>query len=223
MLRLVRHRGRLPAVSFLHFVSVALYFSHNLRKEIHYVVKRTNKSHKHENPNPVFDNTHWSDSILSSIDYTGCIMGPPCTLNMFSASPYYAVSFFLWDFNTFPRFSLLLWQQQWAECSVRYHLCCITSGDWKWHSMIPESLMADGTAEEGQEERGEEVQMWIGLAAGTHPSGTIMTGASTALGWNGCDYSVMARKEPCGLKKNTQWRKDIHRLDKSCSGHLLMM
>lgn len=175
---------------------------------------------------PVYDNPHCSDSIPSPIDYTDYIMRPRCTLNMFSTSPYHAVSFFLWDFNTFPRFSLLLWQQQWAECSVRYHLCCITSGDWKWHSMIPEPLMADGTAEEGQEERGEEVQMWTGLAAGTHPSGTIMTGASAALGWNGCDCSVMARKDPCGFKKKkkkTQWRKDIHRLDKSCSGHLLMM
>lgn len=133
-------------------------------------------------------------------------MGPPCTVNMFSTSPCHAVSFFLWDFNTFPRFSLLLWQQQWAECSVRYHLCCITSGDWKWHSVIPEPLMADGTAEEGQEERGEEVRMWTGLAAGTHPSGTIMTGAIAALGWNGCDCSVMAGKDPCGFKKKKKKR-----------------
>lgn len=169
-----------------------------------------------------YDNPLYSDSILSPIDYTVYIMWPPYTQNMFSTSPHDTVSFFLWDFNTFPRLSLLLWQQQWAECSVRYHLCCITSGDWKWHPMIPEPLMADGTTEEGQEERGEEVQMWTGLAAGTHPSGTIMTGASIALGWNGCDCSVMARKDPCGLK-NTQRRKDIHRLDKACSGHLLMM
>lgn len=97
----------------------------------------------------VYANPHFSDPILSHIDYKDYY-----AVNTCSASPYYAVSFFLWDVNTSPRFSLLLWQQQWAECSVRYHLCYITSGDWKWHSMIPQPLMADGTAEEGQEERG---------------------------------------------------------------------
>lgn len=55
-------------------------------------------------------------------------------------------------------FSLLLWQQRRAERFARYHLCCITSGDWKWHSVIPELLMADGSAEEGQEEIGEDVR-----------------------------------------------------------------
>lgn len=82
-------------------------------------LSETNKSHKHEKLgvfldmwSPVYDNPHYSNSILSPIDYTDYIMGPPCTLNTFSTSPYYAVSSFLQDFNTFPRFSLLLWQQQ---------------------------------------------------------------------------------------------------------------
>lgn len=63
------------------------------------LLSETNKSHKREKLGgflnmwpPVYGIPH---NIPSTKDYTDYIMGPPCTLNTFSASPYYAVSFFL--------------------------------------------------------------------------------------------------------------------------------
>lgn len=81
----------------LHFISHTIW-----EKRLIMLLSKTNKSGKHEKLgsfldmwSPVYDNPHSSDSIPSPIDYTDYIMGPPCTLNTFSTSPYYALILFM--------------------------------------------------------------------------------------------------------------------------------